>query len=359
MEKYSKYIIESSSTLIEALQLMDINDSKLLLVFENSKFKSIVSIGDLQRSLIKDNNFHIVIDKILRSNIKLAKISQSKDEIKKLMYEHRIEFMPIVNDKTELIDVLFWEDLEGKGIITSSIHDDLPVVIMAGGKGTRLQPITNIIPKPLVPIGDKSMVEIIMDSFKESGLSAFYMSVNYKADIIKYYLSEFKDIYNIEYFTETKPLGTAGSLKMLQNKIQTPFFVSNCDILVDQDYSEIYKYHVENGNELTAVAAVKTYTIPYGTMELSKNGLLKKLSEKPSNTVYVNAGLYILEPHLLNEIPDQEFYHITHLMEKIKNRGGKVGVFPVTEGAWMDIGEWNEYGKTQEKFKKRLKKRNL
>lgn len=359
MNKYSKYIIESSSTLIEALQLMDTINSKLLLVFEKSKFKSLVSIGDIQRSLIKDNKFEIIVDEILRSNIKLAKPTQSKEEIKKIMYEHRIEFMPVVDEIGELIDVLFWTDLLGMEITSKVIPEDLPVVIMAGGKGTRLKPITNIIPKPLVPVGDKSMVEIIMDSFKECGLSTFYMSVNYKADIIKYYLSEFKDVYDIEYFTEDKPLGTAGSLKMLQNKIQTPFFVSNCDILVDQDYSEIYKYHKENGNELTAVAAVKTYTIPYGTMELSKNGLLAELREKPSNTVYVNAGLYILEPHLLNDIPDQEFYHITHLMEKINERGGKVGVFPVTEGSWMDIGEWKEYSKTQERFEKRLKRSGL
>ena len=359
MNKYSKYIIESSSTLIEALKLMDTINSKLLLVFENSKFKSLLSIGDIQRSLIKNNKFDIIIDEILRTNIKLANHSQSKEEIKKLMIEHRIEFMPVVNEIGELIDVLFWADIVGKEITSIAITENLPVVIMAGGKGTRLQPITNIIPKPLVPIGDQSIVEIIMDSFKESGLSTFYMSVNYKADIIKYYLSEFKDLYDIEYFTETKPLGTAGSLKMLENKIHSAFFVSNCDILVDQDYSEIYNYHVSNGNELTAVAAVKTYTIPYGTMEISENGLLKELKEKPSTTYYVNAGLYILEPHLLNEIPNEEFLHITHLMEKIKDRGGKVGVFPVTEGAWMDIGEWKEYNKTQERFKKRLKKDGL
>ena len=110
----------------------------------------------------------------------------------------------------------------------------------------------------------------------------------------------------------------------------------------------------ENGNDLTAVAAVKTYSIPYGTMEVEKDGLLKELKEKPTTTYYVNAGLYILEPHLLEEIPKDEFYHITHLMDKLKDKGGKVGVFPVSEGAWMDIGEINQYNTTKERFKNRF-----
>lgn len=352
---YKKYIIQYDSTILNSLQQMDENNCKLLLVFKGDKFESIVSIGDVQRSLIKENNFQTIVGNILRKNVTIAKDHQTKKEIEELMLSHRIEFMPVVNSDNNLVDVVFWDDIVDHQKSVTLINDKIPVVIMAGGKGTRLRPITNIIPKPLVPIGERSMVEIIMDSFKLNGLSEFYMSVNYKADIIKYYLSEFSDKYNVSYFTEDKPLGTAGSLKLLEDKIKTTFFVSNCDILIDQDYSEVYKYHKLNNNELTAVAAVKTYTIPYGTMELSNNGLLKELKEKPSNTYYVNAGLYILEPHLLDEIPKDKFFHITHLMENIVKRDGKVGVFPVSEGAWLDIGDWKEYNETQKKFSTRLK----
>jgi len=174
-----------------------------------------------------------------------------------------------------------------------------------------------------------------------------------KADLIKKHFDS-KSNYKVSYYNESKPLGTAGSLQLMKENINSTFFVSNCDILIDQDYSEILKYHKENGNDLTAVAAVKTYSIPYGTMEVEKDGLLKELKEKPTTTYYVNAGLYILEPHLLDEIPTDEFYHITHLMEKIKKRNGKVGVFPVSEGSWMDIGELNQYESTKERFSLRF-----
>ena len=160
--------------------------------------------------------------------------------------------------------------------------------------------------------------------------------------------------YSVDYFIEQKPLGTAGSLYLLKDKVHQTFFVSNCDILIDQDYEEVYRWHKENKNEITSVAAIKNYHIPYGTLEIEKDGLLRKLIEKPDLTFYVNAGVYLIEPHVLQEIPENEFFHITSLMEKVKVRGGRVGVFPVSEGAWLDVGNWVEYNKTQELYTKRF-----
>jgi len=335
---------------------MDSDNVKLLLVFDNDKFKSVLSVGDIQRSLLKSNNFSIEIGCVLRSCVKVANDKQSLEEIKQLMLINRIEMMPIVDKDNNLIDVIFWEDVIQVDSLKEQLDSNIPVVIMAGGEGTRLKPITNIIPKPLVPIGERAFVEIIMDSFKEHGLNTFLLSVNYKADLIKYYFKNLGKPFKISYFDEPRPLGTAGSLQLMKNHITTTFFVSNCDILIDQNYDEILKYHKDNNNELTAVAAIKTYTIPYGTMEIGLDGFLKELKEKPKNTYYVNAGLYILEPHLLKDIPENKFFHITHLMEKIMKRNGKVGVFPVSEGAWMDIGEWSQYSETQKRFNSRFNK---
>jgi len=347
-------IIDIEASLLSALKKMDENDGKLLLVFENDKFKSIVSVGDIQRSLLKNNNLEKKIGEILRSNIKLANTQQPLSEIKSLMINYRTEFMPVLDSNDNLHDVIFWKDIIEEKNDKNKIDTDIPVVIMAGGEGSRLKPITNIIPKPLVPVGERAFVEIIMDSFNEHGLNDFLLSVNYKADLIKYYFDHLNKPYRINYFKETKPLGTAGSLQLMKDQIKTTFFVSNCDILIDQDYAEILKFHRENKNELTAVAAIKTYTIPYGTMDVGKDGILKRQKEKPENTYFVNAGFYILEPHLLEEIPGNEFYHITHLIDKIIERNGTVGVFPVSEGAWMDIGEWNQYNETQQKFDSRF-----
>ena len=219
----------------------------------------------------------------------------------------------------------------------------MKVVIMAGGKGTRLKPITNVIPKPLVPIGDKTILEVIMDQFEEIGCHKFYMSVNYKADMMQYYLSKLEHKYDIDFFMEDKPLGTIGSVSLLKGKITTPFFVSNCDSINEQDYRDVYDYHVSNNNDMTVVTMVKSFKIPYGVIKTGKDGLLVSLTEKPEQTYMVNTGVYILNPNLIDDIPKDTFFHVTQLMENVKERGGRVGCFPVSENAWHDMGEWPEY----------------
>lgn len=220
---------------------------------------------------------------------------------------------------------------------------NLPVVIMAGGKGTRLKPITNVIPKPLVPVGDKTILEVIMDQFEGIGCHKFYMSVNYKADMMELYLSQLEHKYDIEFFMEDKPLGTIGSVSLLKGKITTSFFVSNCDSINEQDYRDVYDYHVSNKNDMTIVTLVKSFKIPYGVIKTGEDGLMQSLQEKPEHTYMVNSGVYILKPELIDEIPEDEFFHVTHLMEKVKARGGRVGCFPVSENSWHDMGEWPEY----------------
>jgi dTDP-glucose pyrophosphorylase len=346
--------LDAGVNFLDALLQMDSTGRKLLIVTEKGKFKSLLSIGDIQRAIIKGIDLKSSISTALRDSINISRPEDSTDDIKKMMLELRCEFMPIVDQQNELVDVYFWEDLiDSKK--SSSKKLDLPVVIMAGGKGTRLKPITNIIPKPLVPIGNKAIMEHIIDNFVHTGCNRFYCSVNYKSKMIENYFDEIERDYNIEYFQEEFPMGTAGSLSLLKDKLQTSFFVSNCDILIDQDYSEIYDFHKKHAYELTIVATLKNYKIPYGILDVSENGRLEAVKEKPDLTFFVNTGMYILEPELLKEIPDDKYFDITDLFQLIKNRDGKIGVFPISEGAWMDIGNWEEYNKTQDVFKKRYK----
>lgn len=196
----------------------------------------------------------------------------------------------------------------------------------------------------LIPIGDKTILEDIMDKFVGCGSGHFYLSVNHNAEFIKSYFNKLESTeYNIDYFQEDRPLGTAGSLKLLEDKIKTIFFVSNCDIIIDEDYSHILQYHKENNNDITMVTALKNYSIPYGIVETTENGLLANLKEKLNLSYQINTGLYILEPSVLEFIPKGDFFHITHLMEKIVANGEKVGCFPVSEKSWIDIGDWKEY----------------
>ena len=343
MNKIKDRIISLDDSILDAVKLMDKIASKMLFVFNENKFIGLLTIGDIQRAIIKNISLSSSVSKIIDIHKVYASTNEAKNVICEKMRRMRAECMPILDNEGNLVDVYFWKDLFGEKEqkITESIN--LPVVIMAGGKGTRLAPLTNVYPKPLIPVGEKTIVEAIMDKFVSYECHDFYMSVNYKADTIKNYF-DFIDNheYNINYFQEDRPLGTAGSLRLLKDKINSTFFVSNCDILIEEDYAEILNYHRVNRNELTVVAAVKTFSIPYGTITTSENGLLESIEEKPTLSFKINTGLYILEPSLLEDIPD-EFYHITHLMEKLKSEGRRVGVYPISQNDWKDMGDWNEY----------------
>jgi len=341
--KIGHITISGDCTLLDALKKMDDESTKMLFVFNEEHFISILTIGDIQRSIIKNISLSDKVKNIIDPDKVYVRHSDSFDEIKVVMMHERCQYMPVVDDNGELCDVLVWDDIFQTSQEQGRERINLPVVIMAGGKGTRLKPITNVIPKPLVPIGDKTILETIMDQFEAIGCTKFYMSVNYKADIMKYYLSQLDHKYDIEFFQENKPLGTIGSVSLLKGKINTPFFVSNCDSINEQDYRDVYDYHLQNHNDLTIVTMVKTFRIPYGVIETGENGLMVSLSEKPELTYQVNTGVYILNPTCIDEIPKNEFFHITHLMEKIKARGGRVGCFPVSEHSWKDMGEWPEY----------------
>lgn len=335
--------ITITTSLLDALKTMDTQKVKTLFVYSGNHFDGILTIGDIQRAIINNKSLEDSVSSILDKNKKYATPGESREEIRKKMLSLRAEYMPVVDNYGELVDVYSWSDFFKHSEPQHRDKINLPVVIMAGGKGTRLKPITNVIPKPLVPVGDKTILEEIMDQFEGIGCQKFYMSVNYKSDMMRFYLDQLEHHYDISFFEETKPLGTIGSVSLLKGKINTPFFVSNCDIIIDQDYRDVYEYHRNNHNDLTIVTAVKSFRIPYGVIETGEDGLMTGLQEKPEQMYMINTGVYILNPELIDEIPEGEFFHITHLMEKIKARGGRIGCFPVSEHAWKDMGEWPEY----------------
>jgi dTDP-glucose pyrophosphorylase len=342
---FKNRIIPFNASLLEALKKMDTLDKKLLIVIEANKFYGLLSAGDIQRAVIQNKPLETKVGEILRKNIRIATPEDSFENIRQMMFDFRMELCPVVNEDQEIVKVYFWEEVFQEKEPQPKTPFNLPVVIMAGGFGTRLKPLTNVLPKPLIPIGEKTMLEEIFDRFAKHGCNRFHVSINYKADLIQYYISQQNLPFALNFFIEDKPMGTAGSMSLLKGKITETFFVSNCDILIEQDYSEILDYHKANNNEITVVAALKHFPIAYGTIETGGNGKLIKLVEKPELTFKINSGMYILEPHLLDEIPEGEFFHITQLIEQVKNRKGNVGVFPVSEKSWKDIGSWEEISK--------------
>jgi dTDP-glucose pyrophosphorylase len=340
-------IVQKDCPLNHALKQMDEINRKLLIVAnDDGTFFSLLSIGDIQRAIIRNLPLNTKVSEIVRQDITVAHPEDDLEKVKQRMQIRRNELMPIIDSQNRVVDIIFWEDLfeEKRSVLPEERQLNLPVVIMAGGRGTRLAPLTNVWPKPLIPVNEKTIIEDIMDQFVEVGCNEFYLSVNYKAEVIQQYFENLNSsCYQISYIQEKKPLGTAGSLYLLRDKIHSTFFVSNCDILIDEDYAAIYEYHRTHHNEITIVAAIKSFPIPYGTIETGEGGQLKSIQEKPELSFKINTGMYILEPNLLQEIPEDEFLHITTLIEKLHQEGRKVGVFPVSEGSWSDIGNWEEY----------------
>ncbi len=341
--KIQDRVVALSVSLLEAMKRMDRLGVKILFVFSGEHFEGLLTIGDIQRALIKGGAMSEAVSGILDKNKIYAWTSDSEETILEKMRTLRAEVMPVLDAEGNLKDVWFWKDVFLKPEGSARKLLDLPVVVMAGGQGSRLRPLTNVLPKPLVPVGEKTMLEEIMDQFEGIGCRRFFLSVRYKSDMVRFYLNQLEHRYDITFLEEEKPLGTIGSVSLLADRMDTPFFVSNCDILIDQDYRDVYDYHCDNRNDLTMVTAVKTLRIPYGVVETGADGLMSAIREKPESAYRINTGVYLFNPELVREIPADTPYNVTDLMEKIRRRGGRVGCFPVSEKAWKDMGEWNEY----------------
>ena len=347
MNRYKQLIIQETILLKDAMQVLDSTAKKILFVVdEEQQFQGTLTDGDIRRWILKAGDLQAAVkDVCFRKSYTVLK-DYLLDEVKAHMKKRDIEYVPVLNRNKHIIEVLYYEHLFQHAVKKQSFKKlDIPVVIMAGGKGTRLDPFTKILPKPLIPIGDKTILEIIIDKFLPYGVSHFYLSVNYKASIIKAYLNELQPDYAITYLEEDRPLGTAGALFQLKDKIQQSVLVTNCDIVIDANYADLFEHHISANNDITIVVSVKNYNIPYGVCEIENGGELREIREKPEFSFLINTGMYILNKKSLDSIPENEFFHITHLMEQVKLSGGKMGVYPISENAWIDTGEWDEYKK--------------
>jgi len=215
-------------------------------------------------------------------------------------------------------------------------------VIMAGGKGTRLAPYTDVLPKPLIPIGDKTITEHIVEKFMDFGCNDFTMIINHKRGLIKAYYNETPIKGSMHFVEEVQFNGTGGGLKLLEDMHKKTFFMSNCDVLIDADYEDILRHHKKSEAIVTMVCALKRITVPYGTVELDGIGRPMKLVEKPEYPLLTNAGLYVIEPEFLSYIPTDTFIHITDIIQQMIDADRPVSVYPIGEADWMDMGQLDE-----------------
>ncbi|WP_346880479.1 nucleotidyltransferase family protein [Clostridium sp. UBA3061] len=333
-------IINEEISIRQAAKILDKTAKQVLLITEDNKLKAVLTDGDIRRWILKSGDLSAPIKEIANYSPKYITETE-RYKAKSLMKKYSISSIPVVSIEGEVKSIIFWNDLDMSSV-EKKPSLDIPVVIMAGGLGTRLYPYTKILPKPLIPIGDIPIVERIINRFKGFGCNEYYLTVNYKKNMIKAYFEEVVKNYNIYYIEEDKPLGTGGSLYYLKDKIKSTFFVSNCDILIDSDYEAMYDYHKENKNFITMICAVKNMVIPYGVVNLNSEGNIQSMVEKPEYSFLTNTGMYIIEPEALQLIKEDTFIHLPDIAKECMDKGMKVGVYPITERAWMDMGQPDE-----------------
>lgn len=349
-EQLMQFLISPSANVVEAMEKIDRNARGILFVVDNArKLLGVITDGDIRRWLIKTGDLQGCVDCIMNRN---PRVIYRKDVVdaQRVMQKWVIVALPVIDPKGIIIDIVFREKVDvEKGRMEATLKG-IPVVIMAGGKGTRLYPYTKILPKPLIPIGDVPIMERIINKFCDFGVKDFYATVNFRKGMIKSYFSDVLCEYELHYVEEDKPLGTAGSLQLLKEDFRKPFIVTNCDILIHADYGDIYKYHKESGNELTIVTALKNMVVPYGVIHSSENGVVEAIEEKPRISYFVNTGMYILNADLKEKIPKDTFFHMTDLTNKLLAENRRVGMYPISEDSFLDMGEFEEMRRMEEKL---------
>ncbi len=350
-EERRKYLGSAKLNIIEAMQKIDQNNRGILyIVGEGAKLLGSLTDGDIRRWIIRTGKLDGCVEQVMFAKTKYL-TENERERAGEFMLAENLSSVPILDADRRITDILFLDE-SGRADERESgtALFGIPVVIMAGGKGTRLYPFTKILPKPLIPIGDIPIIERIIERFCAYGADLFYLTVNYKKEMIKSYFSELAPAYGLCYVEEELPLGTAGSLRLIEEEFKVPVIISNCDTLIEADYEKVLTYHKESHNALTIVAALKNTTIPYGVIHSKEQGLVASMEEKPCMSYFINTGMYVICPEYIKRIPKGRVYHMTDLAEALIADGCKVGMYPISENSFWDMGEFKEMKKMEDRI---------
>ena len=339
-------IIDENTSALDSMKRLDETGRRIVFIAPQGRLTAVLTDSDIRKFILHGGDLSCPVSQVANYSFKALPV-EKRGEAKAFSQKNNIEALPLLDKQGCIVDIIFATEVGG---VSKRRLLNNPVVIMAGGKGTRLYPYTKILPKPLIPVGESPIIELVIRNFQNFGCSAFTMVVNYKKNMIKSYFSEIEKDYTLEYIDEDIPLGTGGGLSLLKGKIQDTFFFTNCDILLEADYSDIIRFHKKQGNNITVVCAVKHFVIPYGVVEMEEDGALKNMAEKPEMNFLTNTGMYVVEPEILDGIPDGVSQGFTDIIETVRKNGGRVGVYPVHESSWMDMGQLEELEKMRRKL---------
>jgi len=338
--------IRPEADLHEALRVIDQGAAGIALVVDEvGRLLGTVTDGDIRRALLRGVHLGTSVREVMCSSPVTVPESAGEDEIIVLMLERRIRQLPVLDQWGRVVDVRLWDELMSQ----SYQHRNNPVVIMAGGLGLRLRPLTERMPKPLLRVGSKPILEIIVEQLRQQGFTNIILTVNYLSNLIEDYFGDGSQHgVRIAYIHEPEPLGTAGSLYLARDLLTQTFLVMNGDILTKTNLRRFLDFHEAEENLITLGVARLEVGIRYGVVELD-GSLIKHVEEKPSLNIFVNAGIYALAPEALELLPAMERCDMTDLVGRAVRRGARVGGFPIHE-YWLDVGEFDDFRRAQQEF---------
>lgn len=339
MEKLKKACISPDVTIKQALEAIDKSAIEIALVVDQEfRLLGMATDGDIRRAILRGADINACIETAMNKNYTAIGENIPHDTAIRIMAEHSFRHIPVIDQQGHLKDIILWQDVIKPKKKTNY------VLLLAGGLGTRLRPLTEDVPKPMLKVGDKPIIETIIGQFKQNGFTNILVSVNYKADVIEDYLKDGSHLgVNIQYIKETKRLGTAGPIRLAKEYLAEPFFVMNGDLLTNLNLSNMMDFHTSNGFDLTIATKKYELQIPYGVVRMDDIAVTG-MDEKPIIGYFINAGIYCLDPKLIDYIPEDQYYDFNVLINQAISDELSIGSFPITE-YWMDIGQMADYQK--------------
>ena len=332
MRSAKKITIHPTATIKEAIETIDQGVMQIALVVNGERLLGTITDGDIRRAFLKGRSLTDSIETIFNPSPVICRTNQPREDILQLALAKGIKQIPMVDEDGQLVGIEFVDDYLHVSEKTT------PVVLMAGGLGTRLRPLTMDTPKPMLTVGTKPILETIINNFSRHGFRQFYLSVNYKAEKIREYFGDGKNFgVRISYLTEQKRLGTAGALSLLPKEVDEPIIIMNGDLLTGVNFEHLLNYHLVAGADATMCVRDYEFQVPYGVVH-TQGATISSIVEKPTQQFYVNAGVYVLNPEVLSFIPEDTFFDMPQLFQNLIERGKKTCSFPIKE-YWMDIGQ--------------------
>ena len=344
MKNYKNILLKPTSTIKEALKIIDSGAIQIALVIdEGEKLLGTVTDGDIRRGLLNNLSLDDSIESIIFKTPTVCSIEDTKEKILEIALSKKLHQIPVIDKDGKLVGI---EEIDE---LLKPKHKTNKVVLMVGGLGTRLRPLTDNTPKPMLKVGNKPILETIILNFKKYGFVNIILCVSYKSEIIEEYFRDGSEFgVNIEYIHENKRMGTAGALSLVKGELDESFFVMNGDLLTNLNFEHMMEYHLSNSSVGTMGVREYDFQVPYGVVNIDGQNILS-IEEKPVHQFYVSGGVYVLSSNSLKYIPQNEYFDMPTLFEKIIESGEKSISFPIRE-YWLDIGRMEEFEKANNEY---------